>query len=218
MKNRLFRLFNKASQPVMKGPLGLHLNAAFTLDTLLFRLSADRLLTQLPGEAYTIAASGVIDAGAGCRIYRYYTSGDEYLQINTTGGIAREHIDDIKLFLYHDSFGISAEKEWKNKIGAASIGKPALQWCEQHWHRIFNQNEEGNVEPVYLLEHVENNQGEKWEVHNFVMAYQRNATDDMYEYLLLSGEETLIDDSEPEWVFSYALGVDIPLASLNIVG
>lgn len=218
MRNFFSGLFNKAPQPAIRGPLGLHQDAAFTLDTLTFRLSADRLLIQLPGEEYTISATSVIDAGAGCRIYRYYTSGDEFLQINTTGGMERENIDDIKLFIYQDSFGISTEIQWKKAIGAVSIGRPRLQWNERDWTRIFNENEEGNVEPVYLLEHVENTQGEKWDVHNFMMAYQREATADLYEYLLLNGEETFCDDSEPEWIFSYALGVDIPLTSLNIVG
>ena len=218
MRNLLSSLFHKTPQPVIRGPLGLHLHAAFTLDTLTFRLSSDSLLIQIPGEEYTIAASSVIDSGAGCRIYRYYTSGDEFLQINTTGGTGRENIDDIKLFIYQDSFGISTEKLWQKQIGSASIGKPRLQWNDRDWTRIFNENEEGNVEPVYLLEHVENNQGEKWDVHNFMMAYQRKATADLYEYLLLNGEETFYENSEPEWIFSYAIGVDIPLTSLNIVG
>lgn len=201
----------------MRGPLGLHQRAAFTLDTLTFRLSA-RFLTQIPEEEYTIAASSVIEVGAGCRIYRYYTSGDEFLQINTTGGMERENIDDIKLFIYQDSFGITSEKQWQKEIGAALIGRPSLQWNERDWKRIFNENEVGNVEPVFLLEHVENNQNEKWDVHNFMMAYQREATADLYEYLLLTGEETFCDNSEPEWIFSYAVGVDTPLTSLNIVG
>ncbi|EOZ7527569.1 DUF2491 family protein [Enterobacter quasiroggenkampii] len=217
MRNLFFNLFNKTGQPVMRGPLGLHQRAAFTLDTLTFRLSA-RFLTQIPEEEYTIAASSVIEVGAGCRIYRYYTSGDEFLQINTTGGMERENIDDIKLFIYQDSFGITSEKQWQKEIGAALIGRPSLQWNERDWKRIFNENEVGNVEPVYLLEHVENNQNEKWDVHNFMMAYHREATADLYEYLLLTGEETFCDNSEPEWIFSYAVGVDIPLTSLNIVG
>ncbi|MEG5549177.1 DUF2491 family protein [Enterobacter wuhouensis] len=218
MRNLFFSLFNKTPQPVIRGPLGLHRHAAFTLDTLPFRLAADSLLIQLPGAEYTIAASSVIDAGAGCCIYRYYTSGDEFLQINTTGGLARENIEDIKLFIYQDSVDISSEKKWQKEIGAASMGRARLHWSDRDWIRIFNETEEGNVEPVYLLEHVENNQGEKWDVHNFMMAYQREATTELYEYLLLNGEETFCDNSEPEWIFSYAIGVDIPITSLNIVG
>uniref|UniRef100_UPI000F0A2CE9 DUF2491 family protein n=1 Tax=Escherichia coli TaxID=562 RepID=UPI000F0A2CE9 len=58
----------------------------------------------------------------------------------------------------------------------------------------------------------------KWEVHNFTMGYQRQVTEDTYEYLLLNGEESFNDLGEPEWLFSRALGVDIPLTSLHIIG
>jgi hypothetical protein len=50
------------------------------------------------------------------------------------------------------------------------------------------------------------------------MGYQRQVTDDTWEYLLLNGEESFNEQGEPEWVFSRALGVDIPLTSINIIG
>ena len=87
------RLFGKDNKPaIARGPLGLHLNSGFTLDTLAFRLLEDELLIALPGEEFTVAAVSHIDLGGGSQIFRYYTSGDEFLQINTTGG---EDIDDI---------------------------------------------------------------------------------------------------------------------------
>lgn len=45
------RLFGKDNKPaIARGPLGLHLNSGFTLDTLAFRLLEDELLIALPGE------------------------------------------------------------------------------------------------------------------------------------------------------------------------
>ncbi|CDL23706.1 FIG00638518: hypothetical protein [Klebsiella pneumoniae IS53] len=132
------RLFAKKSTPTpVRGPLGLHLKAGFTLDTLAFRLLEDNLLIELPGEAYTIAATGQIDLGGGSRIYRYYTSGDEFLQINTTGGADVDDIDDIKLFVYVQSDGISQEKYWRSAISPASIGTPTFSWRQQRWQRFF---------------------------------------------------------------------------------
>lgn len=99
------RLLGKTSAPApIRGPLGLHLNAGFTLDTLAFRLLESSLLVALPGEKYTVAAASRIDLGGGSQIFRYYTSGDEFLQINTTGGTDVDDIDDIKLFVYEESF------------------------------------------------------------------------------------------------------------------
>jgi hypothetical protein len=205
------RLFGKDNKPaIARGPLGLHLNSGFTLDTLAFRLLEDELLIALPGEEFTVAAVSHIDLGGGSQIFRYYTSGDEFLQINTTGGEDIDDIDDIKLFDYEESYGISKESHWREAINAKAMGAMTLNWQEKRWQRFFNSEEPGNIEPVYMLEKVENQNHAKWEVHNFTMGYQRQVTEDTYEYLLLNGEESFNDLGEPEWLFSRALGVDIP--------
>lgn len=104
----LQRIFGtaEAATPV-RGPLGLHLSAGFTLDTLAFRLLEEDLLVVLPGEEYTVAAISHINLGGGSQIFRYYTSGEEFLQINTTGGSDMDDIDDIKLFVYEESYGLT---------------------------------------------------------------------------------------------------------------
>ncbi|WP_127959702.1 DUF2491 family protein [Serratia microhaemolytica] len=200
-----------------RGPLGLHLSAGFTLDTLEFRLLNEQLLLKLPGEQFIIAAVGEIDLGNGSRIFRYYTTGDEFLQINTTGGSEINDIEDIKLFIYQDSSAISQEKNWLATIAPSSIGTETLRWQQQRWQRMFNRDEAGSIEPIYMLETVINQDNEQWEVHNFTMGYQRRIVDETYEYLLLNGEETFNQRDEPEWLFSRALGVDIPLGSINVI-
>ncbi|MCH5366745.1 YjfK family protein [Escherichia fergusonii] len=213
------RLFGKDDKPVIvRGPLGLHLNSGFTLDTLAFRLLQDLLLVDLPGEEFTVAAISRIDLGGGSQIFRYYTSGDEFLQINTTGGMDFDDIEDIKLFVYEESYGISKESHWRETISAKAMGTKTLHWQEKQWQRFFNSEEPGIIEPIYMLEKVENQNNAKWEVHNFTMGYQRQVTEDTFEYLLLNGEESFSDHGEPEWIFSRALGVDIPLTFLNIIG
>lgn len=132
------RLLGKTSAPApIRGPLGLHLNAGFTLDTLAFRLLESSLLVALPGEKYTVAAASRIDLGGGSQIFRYYTSGDEFLQINTTGGTDVDDIDDIKLFVYEESFGISEERHWRSAIAPAAIGPMTLNWQERRWQRFL---------------------------------------------------------------------------------
>ncbi|EHC28453.1 hypothetical protein SeGA_5919 [Salmonella enterica subsp. enterica serovar Gaminara str. A4-567] len=131
------RLLGKTSAPApIRGPLGLHLNAGFTLDTLAFRLLESSLLVALPGEKYTVAAASRIDLGGGSQIFRYYTSGDEFLQINTTGGTDVDDIDDIKLFVYEESFGINEERHWRSAIAPAAIGPMTLNWQERRWQRF----------------------------------------------------------------------------------
>ena len=74
------------------------------------------MLIALPGEEFTVAAVSRIDLGGGSQIFRYYTSGDEFLQINTTGGENIDDIDDIKLFVYEESYGISKESHWRVQV------------------------------------------------------------------------------------------------------
>ncbi len=122
---------------IARGPLGLHLNRGFTLDTLAFRLLENELLIALPGEEFTVAAVSHIDLGGGSQIFRYYTSGDEFLQINTTGGEDIDDIDDIKLFVYEESYGISKESHWREAINAKTMGAMTLNWQEKRWQRFF---------------------------------------------------------------------------------
>lgn len=66
------RLFGKDNKPaIARGPLGLHLNSGFTLDTLAFRLLEDELLIALPGEEFTVAAVSRIDLGGGAQMLKY---------------------------------------------------------------------------------------------------------------------------------------------------
>src|SRR5690606_8598157 len=106
---------------------------------------------------------------------------------------------------------------WRSAISPKAMGTPTIVWQEQQWERFFNSEEPGNIEPIFMLEKVENQQHAKWDVHNFTMGYQRQINEETREYLLLNGEETFNEQGEPEWVFSRALGVDIPLTSLNII-
>lgn len=216
---RLRLFFQHDTTPACeKGPYGLHLHAGFELDTVDYRLLGDNYLIEIPSEGYTVAATGNIDLGAGGHIYRYYTSGDEFLQINTTGGVADLCIEDIKFFVYSESAGISTRDAWHKAINAKAIGKPVLTWGGKTWQRVFNPLEDKNVEPIYLLEKVATSGHETWMLNNFCMLYQRNVNADCFEYLLISGEETFTEKQEPEWLVSWSLGVDVSRSGLKIIG
>lgn len=95
------------------------------------------MLIALPGEEFTVAAVSHIDLVGGSQIFRYYTSGDEFLQINTTGGEDIDDIDDIKLFVYEESYGISKESHWREAINAKVMGAMILNWQEKRWQRFL---------------------------------------------------------------------------------
>ncbi|KFC84329.1 DUF2491 family protein [Buttiauxella agrestis] len=217
--NRLKGIFGSENQPEKEvGPLGLHLHAAFTLDILEYRLCEKQMLMELPGEEFLVAAQSTIELGAGCDIYRYYTSGDEFIQINTTGGFEHDNVSDIKLFVYDDSTGITDRLAWEKTISPNHIGLPNLTWRGKSWSRVFNNEEPGAAKPVYMLENVTNQQDETWPVHNFTMVYQRELDNSRYEYLMITGEETFDEQEQPEWLVSYALGIDLTFLQINVIG
>lgn len=69
-----------------------------------------------------------------------------------------------------------------------------------------------------MLENVSNQQQEEWQVHNFTMVYQRALNDSQYEYLMITGEETFDEQNQPEWLISYALGIDLTFLQINVIG
>ena len=217
--NRFKDIFGSGSVAEKKpGPLGLHLHAAFTLDMLEYRFCEENMLMELPGEDFLVAAQSTIDLGAGCDIYRYYTSGDEFIQINTAGGCGHDNISDIKLFIYDDSTGITGRSAWEKAISANEIGLPTLNWRGKTWQRVFNDEQTEAIAPVYMLENVNNQQKEEWQVHNFTMVYQRPLNDSKFEYLMITGEETFDQQNQPEWLISYALGIDLSFLQINVIG
>lgn len=212
------RFQTKTMPPAMpKGPLGLGIHTAFHLNTLDYRLVENQLLNPVSESQFVIAASGTVDLGAGCNLWRYYTSGDEFLQINTTGGIAEENIEDIKLFFYESSEGITSRKAWEKSISAAETGKHKITYRDKTFYRAFNESEKGNIPAIYFPEQVTNNNGESWLLHNFSMLYQREVAQETFEYLLINGEETFDENQQPEWLISYALGVDVLVSQMNII-
>ncbi len=212
------RLFGKDNKPaIARGPLGLHLNSGFTLDTLAFRLLEDELLIALPGEEFTVAAVSHIDLGGVARFsVTTLRAMSSCKSIPLAAKILMTLMISSSLSMKRATVSVkrvtgarrSTPKRWGNDLKLAG----------KRWQRFFNSEEPGNIEPVYMLEKVENQNHAKWEVHNFSMGYQRQVTGDTYEYLLLNGEESFNDLGEPEWLFSRALGVDIPLTSLHIIG
>ncbi|WP_137468922.1 DUF2491 family protein, partial [Escherichia coli] len=81
---------------------------------------------------------------------------------------------------------------------------------------FFNSEEPGNIEPVYMLEKVENQNHAKWEFHNFTMAYHRQVPEATYVHLLLHRQESFNPPTAPELVFSRSFCLAIPPASLHV--
>lgn len=151
------RLFSKNNKPaIARGPLELHLNSSFTLNTLAFRLLKNKLLIALPSKKFTVAAVSHINLGGGSQIFRYYTSSNKFLQINTTSSKNINNINNIKLFNYKKSYSISKKSHQRKAINAKAIKAITLNQQKKRWQRFFNSKKPKNIKPVYMLKKVKN--------------------------------------------------------------
>lgn len=195
-----------------KGLYGLHLGCAVTIDDFDFRLLADELRLEFPGETQMIEACGHMELGAGSHIKRYYTSDDAYFQVNFTGQEAEQNLEDFKLFRYDKTLTLGSNSEWEQWLKPETIGKSEYSYRDKTYYRVFGEGA-SPIQPIAISEQVENKAGDKYRIDNFFMLYQREIKPDIYEYLLINGEES--DDGH---LVTFSLGVDLSATQINVIG
>lgn len=199
--------------PPPSGLFGLRLGCALEIDDLEFRVMADELLLEFPAQSQLVEAAGFLELGAGSRIRRYYTGDDCYIQVSTTGAESETNLEDFKFFAYDDSVAPGTDAEWDEWLDARTIGALTYEYRGKTFRRAFNVETDGPVPPIALPEKIENTAGDKYTVDNFMMLYERELTDSVLEYLLITAEE-----SNDGRTISFALGVDLSPNQLKVIG
>ncbi len=210
-------LFGKKSEPEApspkKGIYGLHLGCAVELSSLDFRVLADQLNLSFPGETQLIEAVSRTALGAGSYMLRFYSSDDAFLQINYSGAENEHNVEDVMLFVYDKSDGISSDAAWERAISPAELGRPRIEYRGQTYQRVFFADEAGDTAPVAMTEEVDNSAHEHYRVDNFCMLYERAIGDEMVELLLINAEES----ADNERLVSYALGVHLSPSQFKVI-
>jgi hypothetical protein len=210
------KLFNKtppAPEIAPAGPYGLRLRGAVAVDSLPFRMAADRLAFVAPEGHQAIEAYGEIELGGGSKIQRYYLTDDAFVQIGTTAG----QVDDVKLFVFHETRNPANQAAFRDCIKhGAQIGASAIEIAGRRYERVWGDTAPGEwAPPVAFDEKVfgENHRVADYDLTHYAMLYQRVVPGlDRYEYLLVSAE----DYGPSEFCVTYSLGVDVTQADLSI--
>lgn len=198
--------------PPPKGIYDLKLGGAVAIDDFDFKLLADELLIAFPGKTQMIEAVGHMDLGAGSHIKRYYTSDDAYFQVNYTGEEAEHNLEDFKLFRYDKSITLGRNSEWERWLKPETIGPQTYQYRDKQYTRVFGDGETA-IPPVAISEQVSNKAGDRYQIDNFFMLFQREVKTDIFEYLLINGEE-----SDEGNLITLSLGVDLSALQINVIG
>ena len=197
------------------GPLGLRIGAAVELDTLRFRMIADRLKFELPGDTLFISAMGRVDLGDGSIVLRYYTDQHAMFQILCVGGETDAHIQEVTLYAPYTSFYPEGPEwtEWEGEGG--KIGQRAYTLDDGTiYDRIWFKEDPDWSSPVRFQETVVDDENEASLIGQEVMLFGRQIPGDPAygEYLLLAIERR--DDGRSVEVM---LGVDMDRGMFKII-
>ena len=210
--------FSKSSEDdELPMPLGLRIGAAVDIDTLPFRMHADDLHVELPEETILIVAQGYVDLGDYSYVNRYYGENDTMIQVLTVNGVEDQHVEEITLFVPHESIYPESEGEWAQWTAKGGvIGAPSYRFSDGTvYDRIWFNTTQGHVEPVVLTEEVyEDTESE--EANNIVqqvMLFGRNLEEGKKnEYLLIT-----VEAYEGEKTVELMVGVDLDLSSVKVI-
>ena len=198
-------------------PFGLRIGAAVDIDTLPLRMHAADLHVELPEETLIIASQGYVDLGDGTHAHRYYTADDTMIQVLTVAGMEDQHVEELTLFVPHQSYYPDSEGAWAQwtakggKLGAATFRLDD----GTEYTRVWFDTTEGYAEPVEFTESVyeDPDSDKSSDVFHKVMLYGRNLEEGKKnEYLLVS-----VESYEGQRTVELMVGVDLEFSTLKVI-
>jgi hypothetical protein len=215
-KNLFKAIRGDGEAPELPRLLGLRIGATVDIDTIPIRMLADELNFELPDATKIIVAQGAVELGEGSVAYRYYAADDTMIQVMTVGGADDAHVEEVTLYVPHDSFYPSTAAEWKQWTGTGgSLGAPEFRLADgTRYVRIWFEDTEGWAAPVEFTEtvHGEADGGDTEDIRQKVMLYGRGIDNDRRaEYLLLS-----VEDSDGEATVELMIGTDLDPATMKV--
>jgi hypothetical protein len=180
----------KDSKPApAKAPevLGLFLGGSFKIDPLKLRLIEPHLIIEGAASDHIIQAVGVIDLDPHTQILRFYTDDDGFIQVLQNGGKGDEYVADVKLWYFYETRSVG--NDWEQVL-RQNISLPNYTLDGHSFTRSWESAGSDNP-PIAMTEKTYNLDGSVSETDQFLMLYERQAKENLAEYLTLAGEESL---------------------------
>lgn len=217
MFKKLFGLDKKQADVAPKAPeiMGLRLGGAFELDPLKLRLIESSLIVEGVAKTHLIQAVGEVKLDASTTVLRFYTDDEGFLQVLLEGGMTENHISDVKLWYFFETQAIANKSDWDRAL-KHDISNSHANLEGHTFERVWGSTGSDSP-PVAMTEITYSEDGSKAETDQFAMMYERQADGDVYEYLMLAGEEKIIDN-QPDRCLVTSTGFDINSTDLTIIG
>jgi len=207
-------LFGKKDKPPAppKAPevLGLFLGGSLKIDPLKLRLVEPDLMIEGAASDQIIQAVGVIDLDPHTQILRFYTDDDGFIQVLQNGGKGDEYVADVKLWYFYATRSVG--NDWEQVL-KHNISMPSYSLDNYTYSRSWEAAGSDNP-PVAMTEKTYHLDGSVSETDQFLMLYERQANENLAEYLTLAGEESLRDGAL-ERNFVICTGFDLSAADFT---
>ncbi|MFT2090435.1 YjfK family protein [Paraglaciecola sp. 2405UD69-4] len=215
MFSKLFRKKSIVKTTQAPEVMGLYLGGSFEIDPLKLRLLEPNLMIEKAATHHFIQAVGEVNLDTGGKILRFYTDDDAFLQVVLDGGDTENHITDVKLWYFYDTKTIGSDKQWKETI-ASGISMPSFTLAGQTFERVWDAVGTESP-PVAMTEKTYEEDGDTSETDQFVMLYERAATNDEVETLLICAEEKVVNNNLDRCLV-ISTGFNIGQADITING
>lgn len=194
--------------------MGLRLGGSVRLDDLTLKILETNGLLDGPRREQMIEAVGVAVMDDDFTIVRYYTNDEGFIQVNVHGDMHDRNVSDIFLWYYSNSKGMGTQQAWEEALQGAS--KPTWQYEGFEYQRIWN--DEGETLLQALSEKGEQTDGDKFEVDQFFMIYERQiAEPDVFELLMINGEEKEMPNGELDRTMVTSIGYKLSQNDLHVI-
>ena len=197
-------------EPLAPEVLGLRLGGAIELDDLKFRLMEPFLTIEQASRTQIIKAVGEVKLDAQTRLVRYYTDDDGYIQV-LQSGTSDADVSEVKLFYFYESKPVDTDAAWKDWINN-QIVKPHWNLDGMHFDKVWD-----NTQPVAMTEKTWAEDGSTSTTDQFIMVYEREAGEDIFESLLVSGEE-IITGGRAEHAVVLSTGIPLSPTDFSVAG
>ncbi|MDT8405957.1 MAG: YjfK family protein [Methylococcales bacterium] len=211
-------LFTKDNaEEVSKAPeiIGLRLNGAFELDDLKLKLIEPELVFEGAARTQFIQAVGEVKLDQTTTVLRFYTDDDGFIQILVNGSLDEQNIDDVKLWYFYQTQSVASQQEW-DKVLNSVISQPHFELEGRRFERIWASAGD-NSPPIAMTEKTYTDGDKKTQTDQFVMLYGRQVSADLDEFLLLAGEEKIIDNRADRCLV-ISTGINLRPADITIIG
>ncbi|WP_299018312.1 YjfK family protein [uncultured Photobacterium sp.] len=202
----------KSTPELPKSPeiLGLRLGGAFELDDLKLRLIEPDLVIEGAARTQLIKAVGEVCLDEQTRLLRYYTDDDGFIQVLTHGPNEAD-VSEVKLYYFYDSKPIDSDSQWQHLLDN-QIVQDSWELEGQHFEKVWE-----NTRPVAMTEKTWLENGTISETDQFVMIYERNIGNDVYESLMVAGEEKIINN-QAEHCLATSTGINLSPTDFKLIG